>query len=197
MEKNLRKKLIFALTALSFTCTGLLSGAEIVRKPAGEPYTDTNIGVSFPARMDTFEKVSVRINPDPRYGTVIAYENETGTFADVFIYRLEADAAKPLTTPLYQAHVKETIQKILTMNQQSKQIKSVKQLPPENAPLIKDMAKFRIVVQDEAFISALYLMSQKQHIIKIRITYSEQMETEHAAVQEFIKLILAAVNHKP
>ena len=83
------------------------------------------------------------------------------------------------------------------MNQQSKQIKSVKQLPPENAPLIKDMAKFRIVVQDEAFISALYLMSQKQHIIKIRITYSEQMETEHAAVQEFIKLILAAVDHKP
>ena len=94
MDRTLRNKIRIACLSAIILGSIPLAGAEIVRKSASAPYSDAITGLVFPPRLHTFEKVSARVNPDPRFGSVVAYENEAGTFADVFLYRLSADAGK-------------------------------------------------------------------------------------------------------
>lgn len=196
MDRTLRNKIRIACLSAIILGSIPLAGAEIVRKSASAPYSDTITGLVFPPRLHTFEKVSARVNPDPRFGSVVAYENEAGTFADVFLYRLSADAGKKITPEQLQAHIKETIQKLLTINTRSKQIKSVQQIKVQTPLPVQASAAFLITVRDETFLSLLYLWEYKGNIIKVRITYSEQMDSEKNAALEFMKKLIAMTKKK-
>lgn len=187
MDRNLRNKITAACLSVILLGTIPLAGAEVVRKPASASYNDPGTGLEFLSRIHTFEKVSVRVNPDPRFGTIVAYENEAGTFADVFLYRLTADTGKPVTSDQFNAHFKDTVQKLLTMNKRSTQIKSVQQIKMQNVLQVKASAAFLITVRDETFLSLLYLWEYKGWLIKVRITYSEQMASERNAALQFVK----------
>ena len=196
MDRTLRNKIRIACLAAIILGSIPLAGAEVVRKSASASYNDPATGLVFPPRLHTFEKVSVRVNPDPRFGSVVAYENEAGTFADVFLYRLTAEAGKTITPEQLQAHIKETVQTLLTINTRSKQIKSVQQIKVKNTLPVKASAAFLITVRDETFMSLLYLWEYKGSIIKVRITYSEQMDSEKNAALEFMKLLVAMTKQK-
>lgn len=191
MDRIFRNKIItFCIAAVLFGSLAPLTGAEIVRKPASATYKDPDTGLIFQPRVHNFEKVSVRVNPDPRFGTVIAYENETGTFADIFLYRLTAEANKPVTQEQFRKHVTDTVQTLLTMNQRSTQIKAVKRLEIPNTLPVQAAETFQITVRDETFLSLLYLWEYKNCIIKVRITYSEQQKPERNAAMQFVRKIL-------
>ena len=196
MDRTLRNKIKLACLSAIILGAIPLAGAEVVRKSASASYSDAATGLVFPPRLHTFEKVSVRVNPDPRFGSVVAYENEAGTFADVFLYRLTAEAGKKITPEQLQAHIKETVQRLSTINTRSKQIKSVQQIKVENTLPVKASAAFLITVRDETFMSLLYLWEYKGSIIKVRITYSEQMDSEKNAALEFMKLLIAMTKKK-
>ena len=168
----------------------VLTGAEFVRKPASADYKDPGTGLIFHPRVHDFEKISVRINPDPRFGTTVAYENEAGTFADIFLYRLSAEQNKPVTKEEFRTHADQTIRNLLLMNKRSTQIKSVKQLKLEHTLPVQAAAAFQITVRDETFLSHLYLWEYKNCIVKVRITYSEQLDSEKNAAMQFIRKIL-------
>ena len=196
MDRTLRYKIRIACLSAIILGSIPLAGAEVVRKSASASYNDPATGLVFPPRLHTFEKVSVRVNPDPRFGSVVAYENEAGTFADVFLYRLTAEPGKKITPEQLQAHIKETVQNLSTINTRSKQIKSVQQIKVENTLPVKASAAFLITVRDETFMSLLYLWEYKGSIIKVRITYSEQMDSEKNAALEFMKLLVAMTTKK-
>ena len=196
MDRTLRYKIRIACLSAIILGAIPLAGAEVVRKSASASYNDPATGLVFPPRLHTFEKVSVRVNPDPRFGSVVAYENEAGTFADVFLYRLTAEPGKKITPEQLQAHIKETVQNLSTINTRSKQIKSVQQIKVENTLPVKASAAFLITVRDETFMSLLYLWEYKDSIIKVRITYSEQMDSEKNAALEFMKLLVAMTTKK-
>lgn len=168
-----------------------LMGAEFVRKPASAQYNDPGTGLIFTPRVHNFEKVSVRVNPDPRFGTVVAYENEAGTFADIFLYHLTAETNKPVTQEQFRKHVRETVQTLLSMDKRSTQIKSIKRLETPNTLPVQAAETFQITVRDETFLSLLYLWEYKNTIIKVRITYSEQLTSEKNAAMQFMKKFLA------
>lgn len=196
MDRTLRNKIRIACLSAIILGAIPLAGAEVVRKSASASYNDPATGLVFPPRLHTFEKVSVRVNPDPRFGSVVAYENEAGTFADVFLYRLTAETGKKITPEQLQAHIKETVQNLSTINTRSKQIKSVQQIKVENKLPVKASTAFLITVRDETFMSLLYLWEYKGSIIKVRITYSEQMDSEKNAALEFMKLLVAMTTKK-
>ena len=196
MDRTLRNKIRIACLSAIILGAIPLPGAEVVRKSASASYNDPATGLVFPPRLHTFEKVSVRVNPDPRFGSVVAYENEAGTFADVFLYRLTAEAGKKITPEQLQAHIKETVQRLSTINTRSKQIKSVQQIKVENTLPVKASAAFLITVRDETFMSLFYLWEYNGSIIKVRITYSEQMDSEKNAALEFMKLLVAMTTKK-
>ena len=187
MDRTLRYKIRIACLSAIILGAIPLAGAEVVRKSASASYNDPATGLVFPPRLHTFEKVSVRVNPDPRFGSVVAYENEAGTFADVFLYRLTAEPGKKITPEQLQAHIKETVQNLSTINTRSKQIKSVQQIKVENTLPVKASAAFLITVRDETFMSLLYLWEYKDSIIKVRITYSEQMDPVQNASPNVMK----------
>ena len=114
----------------------------------------------------------------------------------MFLYRLSADAGKKITPEQLQAHIKETIQKLLTINTRSKQIKSVQQIKVQTPLPVQASAAFLITVRDETFLSLLYLWEYKGNIIKVRITYSEQMDSEKNAALEFMKKLIAMTKKK-
>ena len=196
MDRTLRNKIRIACLSAIILGSIPLAGAEVVRKSASASYNDPATGLVFPPRLQTFEKVSVRVNPDPRFGSVVAYENEAGTFADVFLYRLTAEPGKKITPEQLQAHIKETVQNLSTINTRSKQIKSVQQIKVENTLPVKASAAFLITVRDETFMSLFYLWEYNGSIIKVRITYSEQMDSEKNAALEFMKLLVAMTTKK-
>ena len=88
MEKIARTSLILLLLAAGVSVPFLaLRAAEqvIIRRQATEEYRNAETGLVFPARVDAFEKVMVRVNPTPEIGVSVSYEDESGNLADVYI----------------------------------------------------------------------------------------------------------------
>ena len=169
MEKSPRTQLILPLfVCLLFAALPLRTG-DILRRPASESFLEEATGILFPSRVDTFEKVMVRVNPDLRTGTDIAYENESGALADVYVYR---PSDGPLTEEAFLKHAKDTLSRIANMAARSKIIRNVTQLHGEPFPFRDGVCAgiYRIKLEKEDLISRVYLLRRGDRIIKIRVT---------------------------
>ena len=169
MEKISRTR----LTLFLFACFVLAGTAahtdDVLRRPAAESFSEKATGIVFPARIDNYEKVMVRINPELRIGTDIAYENETGALADVYVYR---PGDVPLTDAAFTAHAKETLARIAGMAEHSRLIRNVTALHREPLPLRDGVCSgiYRITLEKEELISRVYILRHGDRIIKVRVS---------------------------
>lgn len=184
MEKIARASLIFLLLLAGASVPVLsLRAAEqvIIHRQASEEYRHPETDLTFPARVETFEKVMVRVNPDPEIGTGISYENETGSLADIYIYR----NAEP-----FDEHAEKTFRRILDAPKKSKLIRSCDALDePETAEGVF-IARFRMAVESETLISRLILFEKNGYYVKIRITVPETAEQEDDFALRFAETML-------
>jgi len=184
MEKNARTSLIFLLLLAGASVPFLsLRAAEqvVIHRQASEEYRHPETELTFPARVETFEKVMVRINPDPEIGVGISYENETGSLADVYIYR----NAEP-----FDEHAEKTFRRILDTPKKSKLIRACDALDePETAEGVF-IARFRMAVEGETLISRLILFEKNGYYVKIRITVPETAEQEDDFALRFAEAML-------
>lgn len=184
MEKNARTSLIFLLLLAGASVPFLsLRAAEqvVIHRQASEEYRHPETDLTFPARVETFEKVMVRVNPDPEIGVGISYENETGSLADVYIYR----NAEP-----FDEHAEKTFRRILDAPKKSKLIRACDALDePETAEGVF-IARFRMAVEGETLISRLILFEKNGYYVKIRITVPETAEQEDDFALRFAEAML-------
>lgn len=177
-------------------CGALSAEAQdIFLRPAMESFVDRDTLLVFPAQIDTFQKVRVRKNENPVFGTVVRYENEDGTCADVYIYSLDT-GAKPVQRDLYEKHCRETDQGILEMPAQNPKITSVTHIeaPGRKAPGDGYESHYRIRNGATEMDSVLYLALYRGKLIKIRISYTsgDTDEVQHASL--FIDAVAAMLN---
>ena len=188
MEKIARTSLILFLLAAGATVPFLtLRAAEqvVIRRQASEEYRHPETGLVFPSRVDAFEKVMVRVNPDPEIGVSVSYEDESGDLADVYIYR----NAEP-----FEEHAEKTFRRILDAPKQSKLIRSSEALSePETAEGIFS-ASFRMTVENETLVSRLILFKRNGYYVKIRITNPETEEQDGSFAVSFAGSILKQKN---
>ena len=187
MEKSARTSLILLLLAAggaSLVPALSLHAAEqvVIRRQASEDYRDAETNLVFPARVDAFEKVMVRINPDPEIGISVSYEDESGNLADVYIYR----NAEP-----FEEHAEKTFRRILDAPKQSNLIRSSEALgEPETNDGIYSAA-FRMAVESETLLSRLTLFEKNGYYVKIRVTNPEAAEQDgdfaHLFAEAFLK----------
>lgn len=168
---------------------------DIFLRPAMESFVDKDTGLEFPAIVDTFQKVRVRKNENPVFGTVVRYENEAGTCADVYIYSLDT-GAKAVRQDMFEKHCKETDEGILNMPANNRNIKSVKHIeaPGRKAPETGFEAHYSIqngTVQMDSF---LYLALYRGKLVKVRVTYfpEDADEIQHACL--FVDAVSAMLN---
>ena len=185
--------------AAGFLCLfGVLSAEaqDIFLRPALEAFVDKDTLLVFPAQIDTFQKVRVRKNENPVFGTVVRYENEDGTCADVYIYSLDT-GAKPVQQDMFEAHCRETDEGILKMPEQNPKITSVSHV---KAPAGKKTteggyeAHYRILSGSTSMDSVLFLALYHGKLVKVRISYSPEDtdEAEHAGL--FVEAVAAMLN---
>ena len=182
MEKIVQTALIFLLLAAG-TALPPAHAAEqtVIRRQAAEDYRNPETDLLFPARVESFEKVMVRINPDPQLGVSVSYEDEAGSLADVYIYRNEEP---------FDVHAGKAFRRVLDAPKTSSMIKTSESLgEPENAEGVF-IARFRMTVEDESLISRLILFEKNGYYIKIRITNPETAEQEDATAHLFAQAIL-------
>ena len=123
MTRFCRTLLTGAAAGFLCLCAVLCAVAQdVFLRPAMEAFVDKDTLLVFPAQIDTFQKVRVRKNENPVFGTVVRYENELGSCADVYIYSLDT-AAKPVQQDAYEKHCLETDQGILNLSAQNPKIK--------------------------------------------------------------------------
>ena len=189
---------LFSGAAAGFLCLcGALSAEaqDIFLRPAMESFVDKDTLLVFPAQIDTFQKVRVRKNENPVFGTVVRYENEAGTCADVYIYSLDT-GAKPVRQDMYEKHCRETDQGILEMPAQNPKITSVTHIeaPGRKAPEGGYESHYRIRNGATEMDSVLYLALYRGKLVKIRISYTSDDSDEvlHAAL--FIDAVAAMLN---
>jgi len=188
---------LFLGAAAGFLCLcGVLTAAaqDVFLRPAMEAFVDKDTLLVFPAQVDTFQKVRVRKNENPVFGTVVRYENELGTCADVYIYSLDT-GAKPVQQDMYVKHCLETDQGILDLSAQNPKIKVARlEAPAHNAPEGGYETFYRIQNGSTLMDSVLYLALYKGKLIKVRISYSPEDNDEltHACI--FIDAVAALLN---
>ncbi len=168
---------------------------DVFLRPAMEAFVDKDTLLVFPAQVDTFQKVRVRKNENPVFGTVVRYENESGTCADVYIYSLDT-GAKPVQQDMFEKHCLETDRDILNLSARNSKIAPVEHIeaPGRKAPEKGFEMQYRIRNGSTQMYSILYLALYKGKLVKVRISYSpEDMdETEHAYL--FIDAVAAMLN---
>lgn len=184
-------------TAAGFLCLcGALSAKaqDVFLRPAMEEFVDKDTRLVFPAQIDTFQKVRVRKNDNPVFGTVVRYENELGSCADVYIYSLDT-AAKPVPQETFEKHCKETDQGIMNLSAQNPKIK-VERLDAggRKAPEGGFEAFYRIQNGSTQMDSVLYLALYKGKLIKVRISYSPEDNEESVHAGIFIDAVAAMLN---
>lgn len=188
---------LFLGAAAGFLCLcGVLTAAaqDVFLRPAMEAFVDKDTLLVFPAQIDTFQKVRVRKNENPVFGTVVRYENELGTCADVYIYSLDT-GAKPVQQDMYVKHCLETDQGILGLSAQNPKIKVARlEAPARNAPEGGYETFYRIQNGSTQMDSVLFLALYKGKLIKVRISYSPEDNDEltHACI--FIDAVAAMLN---
>ena len=164
-------------------------------RPALEAFVEKDTMLEFHAQIGTFQKVRVRKNENPVFGTVVRYENEAGTCADVYIYSLDT-GAKPVQKDMYAKHCEETDQGILKMSAQNPKITSVVHMeaPGRKAPDNGYEMQYRIQNGATLMDSVLYLALYRGKLIKVRISYSPEDLDEAAHAYIFIDAVAAMLN---
>ena len=190
-----RTLLIGAAAGFLCLCGILTAGAQdVFLRPAMEEFVDKDTRLVFPAQVDTFQKVRVRKNENPVFGTVVRYENELGSCADVYIYSLDT-AAKPVPQELFEKHCKETDQGIMNLSKQNPRIKVVHlDAAGRKAPEGGFEAFYRIQNGSTQMDSVLYLALYKGKLIKVRISYSPEDTEEPAHAALFIDAVAVMLN---
>ena len=196
MTRFSRNLLSGAVAGFLCLCGALSAEAQdIFLRPAMESFVDKDTLLVFPAQVDTFQKVRVRKNENPVFGTVVRYENEAGTCADVYIYSLDT-GAKPVQKDMYAKHCEETDQGILKMSAQNPKITSVVHMeaPGRKAPENGYEMQYRIQNGATLMDSVLYLALYRGKLIKVRISYSPEDLDEAAHAYIFIDAVAAMLN---
>ena len=183
--------------AAGFLCLcGILTAAaqDVFLRPAMEEFIDKDTRLVFQAQIDTFQKVRVRKNENPVFGTVVRYENELGSCADVYIYSLDT-AAKPVPQETFEKHCKETDQGIMNLPAQNPKIK-VERLDAAGREVPEGgfEAFYRIQNGSTLMDSVLYLALYKGKLIKVRISYSPEDNEEPGHAGLFIDAVAAMLN---
>ena len=194
-----RRNILFCLLAAVLCLSAIVAFAQdVFLRPALEDFIDKDTKLVFPAIVDTFQKVRVRKNENPVFGTVVRYENEAGTCADVYIYSLDT-GAKEVRADEFEKHFQETDQGILKLAQQNSRIKSVSRLeaPDRKTPGPGREARYRIDSLPDPMDSILYLALYRGKLVKLRVSYApdDKDEAEHAGL--FIDAISAMLVEKP
>lgn len=191
------RHLISGMTVGLLCFCGILPAAaqDIFLRPAMESFVDKDTGLEFPAIVDTFQKVRVRKNENPVFGTVVRYENEAGTCADVYIYSLDT-GAKAVRQDMFEKHCKETDEGILGLSTNNRNIKSVKhiEVPGRKAPETGFEAHYSIQNGTVEMDSVLYLALYRGKLVKVRVTYfpEDADEKRHACL--FVDTVFAMLN---
>lgn len=194
--------------AAGFLCFfGVLAAEaqEVFLRPALESFIEKDTMLEFRAQIGTFQKVRVRKNEKhPVFGTVVRYENEVGSCADVYIYSLdEEDTA--VTQEMFEKHFRETDRDImrlpetkLDMELTDHRIRSVThaEAPGRKAPEGGFEAYYRIRNGAMLMDSVLYLALYRNRLVKVRVSYSPEDEGEDAAAYSFIDSIAEMMNGK-
>jgi len=197
MTRFRRTLLTGAAAGFLCLCAVLCAVAQdVFLRPAMEAFVDKDTLLVFPAQIDTFQKVRVRKNENPVFGTVVRYENELGSCADVYIYSLDT-AAKPVQQDAYEKHCLETDQGILNLSAQNPKIK-VEHLeaPGRKTPEGGYEMFYRIQNGSTQMDSVLYLALYKGKLVKVRISYSPEDTEEPVHADLFIDAVAAMMNRE-
>ena len=194
-----RRNILFRLLAAVLCLSVIIAYAQdVFLRPALEDFIDKDTKLVFPAIIDTFQKVRVRKNENPVFGTVVRYENESGTCADVYIYSLDT-GAKEVRADDFEKHFLETDQGILKLAEQNSRIKAVSRLesPDRKTPGPGREARYRIESLPDPMDSILYLALYRGKLVKLRVSYApdDKDEAEHAGL--FIEAVAAMLVEKP
>ena len=194
-----RRSILFCLLAAVLCLSAIVAFAQdVFLRPALEDFIDKDTKLVFPAIVDTFQKVRVRKNENPVFGTVVRYENEAGTCADVYIYSLDT-GAKEVRADEFEKHFQETDQGILKLAEQNTRIKSVTRLetPDRKTPGPGREARYHIDSVPDPMDSILYLALYRGKLVKLRVSYApdDKDEAEHAG--HFIDAVSAMLVEKP
>jgi len=195
MTHFFRTFLIGAVAGFLCLCGVLTAGAQdIFRRPAMEAFVDKDTLLVFPAQVDTFQKVRVRKNENPVFGTVVRYENELGSCADVYIYSLDT-GAKPVRRDMFEKHCRETDLGILELSAQNPKLSVDRIGAPERKTSPDGFeAHYRIHNGSTQMDSVLYLALYKGKLVKVRISYSPEDEDEPAHSRLFIDFVAALLD---
>lgn len=194
-----RRNILLCLLAAALCLSVIVAFAQdVFLRPALEDFIDKDTKLVFPAIVDTFQKVRVRKNENPVFGTVVRYENESGTCADVYIYSLDT-GAKEVRADEFEKHFQETDQGILKLAEQNSRINAVTRLetPDRKTPGPGREARYRIDSLPDPMDSILYLALYHGKLVKLRVSYApdDKDEAEHAGL--FIDAISAMLVEKP
>lgn len=199
MTTRFRRTLSAGLFAGFLCFCGVLAvGAQdIFMRPAMEAFVDKDTMLVFPAQVDTFQKVRVRKNENPVFGTVVRYENESGTCADVYIYSLDT-GAKPVQQDMFEKHCRETDEGILALSEQNPKITQVThvEVPERKTPEGGFEMQYRIQNGSTPMDSVLYLALYRGKLVKVRISYSPDDIDESGQAYRFVDFVAAMMSGK-
>ena len=172
-------------------------------KPADESYTDEETNLVFPARSANYQKVLVRKNFNPVFGTTVHYENPNGSFADIYLYRLDT-GAKAVSPAEFEQNYQETHKRILNMKNdlEGDLDVSVQEIPENIYPgaVSNDSSSvhavsFQIKIEEEEVLSHLIMFEKNGTIVKIRMTDPLPLsETAALDNQIFLADLLKQIN---
>jgi len=204
-RSSVRHILIGAAAGIFCLCCLLYAGTQdIFLRPALESFVDEDTGLEFPALLESFQKVRVRKNLNPVFGTVVRYENEAESCADVYIYSLDT-GAKAVSQTMFEKHCRETDRDILNLpaqktdlNLPSHKIQSSVHIeaPGRTAPAYGFEAYYRIQNGSMLMDSVLYLALYRGKLVKVRVSYSSEDLEEAQCAYRFIDSIAAMVTPK-
>ena len=194
-----RRNIFLCLLAAVLCLSVIVAFAQdVFLRPALEDFIDKDTKLVFPAIVDTFQKVRVRKNENPVFGTVVRYENEAGTCADVYIYSLDT-GAKDVGVDEFEKHFQETDQGILKLAEQNARIKTVTRLetPDRKTPGPGREARYRIDSAPDPMDSILYLALYRGKLVKLRVSYAPDDKDEAVHAGLFIDAVAAMLVEKP
>ena len=198
MTRPRRNIFLCLLTAVLCLSVIVAFAQDVFLRPALEDFIDKDTKLVFPAIVDTFQKVRVRKNENPVFGTVVRYENEAGTCADVYIYSLDT-GAKEIRADEFEKHFQETDQGILKLAEQNARIKTVTRLetPDRKTPGPGREARYRIDSVPDPMDSILYLALYRGKLVKLRVSYAPDDKDEAVHAGLFIDAVAAMLVETP
>ena len=204
---RLSRQILSGAAAGFFCFFGALSAAAqgVFLRPALESFIEKDTKLEFTAQIGTFQKVRVRKNEKhPVFGTVVRYENEVGSCADVYIYSLDEEDTV-VTQEMFERHFQETDRDIMKLPETKldadlpdHKIQSVThvEVPGRKVPEGGFEAYYRIRNGSMLMNSVLYLALYRNRLVKVRVSYFPGDEGEDAAAYAFIDAVAGMMNGK-